>query len=294
MRSPLRHQFLRTVRWCVLRRLLPFSAGAAATYRSFRRRWTGGVPRTFNEKLQYKLMHDRRPLVRVMSDKVAVRDYVRSLLPALRQPRLLGVFHTEADTLSGVPPAPWVMKAAHGSGMVLVGGAADVVPRETIARKAREWLRTDYALTYWEWHYFGLPPRIIFEEHLGGDGEVPADYKFYVIHQQVRLVTVDEGRFRAHTRNLFRPDWTPIGSAKGHARPAPVPPARPTLLPEMCGFAEALARDTDFVRVDLYVVGDEVCFGELTHAPAAGDMDFEDPALDREMGGYWTLPARYR
>jgi hypothetical protein len=293
VRLPLRRCFQGVIRWCVKRRLLPFRAGATPTYRTFRRGWTNGVPRTFNEKLRYKLMHDRRPLVRRISDKVVVRDYVRSLVPTLRMPGLLGVFATVADTLAGVPAEPWVMKAAHGSGMVLVGGPPDAVSRAMIARRAAEWLRTDYALSYWEWHYFGLPRRVLFEEHLGCGRCVPDDYKFYVIHRQVRLITIDQGRFLSHTRDLFRPDWTPIASRKGHAPRAAVLPPRPEQLPEMLRYAEALACDTDFVRVDLYVVGEEVYFGELTHAPAAGDLDFEDPALDTELGGYWNLPARY-
>lgn len=282
----------RLIRWGVAKGLLPFGVGAARTYAAFRRSWRDGVPRTFNEKLRYKLIHDRRPLVRIYSDKLQVRGYVRSLLPRLRLPRLLGAHATEGEVMAGIPQGPWVMKGAHGSGMVLVGGPPPVA-HETIRRQAREWLRMDYALAYWEWHYHRLPRRVIFEENLGEGRLVPADYKLYVIHQQTRLITVDEGRYIHHTRNLFRPDWTPIPSAKGHARPAAQPPARPALLPVMLEAAETLARDTDFVRVDFYVVDGELCFGELTHAPAAGDFDFEDPALDAEMGSYWELPKRY-
>lgn len=281
------------LRWCVERGALPFSVGAARTHRAFQRGWKNGVPSTFNEKLRYKLIHDRRALVRVYSDKLVVRDYVRSLKVGVRLPELLGVCSTAGEAVSRTPPKPWVMKGAHGSGMVLVGGHDDEVAESDIRCRAERWLQTDYALLYWEWQYFRLPRRVLFEEHLGHGREVPADYKFYVIHQKVRFVTVDEGRFTRHTRNLFRPDWTPIASGKGHAPPAANPPSRPPLLEKMIGIAEALACDTDFLRVDLYVTRGEIFFGELTHAPAAGDLDFEDPALDAEMGGYWELPRKY-
>lgn len=278
----------------IARGLLPFSLGAARTYRHFRRGWKNGVPRTFNEKLQYKLIHDRRPLVRLFSDKLAVRDYVRSATPSLRLPQLLAVFASTAEVTANVPPLPWVMKASHGSGMVRMGDPQNPPSRSEIGRLAWRWLHTDYALTYWEWHYLGLPRRILFEEHLGAGADAPADYKFYVIHQRVRLITVDEGRFSHHTRNLFYPDWTPIASAKGHAPPASVPPPRPERLDEMLQLAEQLGAETDFVRADFYVVRGEIVFGELTHAPAAGDFDFTDPQLDLELGRYWTLPADYR
>jgi hypothetical protein len=293
LRSPLRPGLRGALRWCVANRALPFSVGAARTHEAFRRGWTQHGPATFNEKLRYKLIYDRRPLVRTISDKVTVRDYVTSLRTDVQLPRLLGVHSTEASVLAAVPTEPWVMKGAHGSGMVLVGAQPQAIPASEIGRLARKWIETDYALVYWEWQYFRLPRRVLFEEHLGRGNEVPPDYKFYVIHQKVRFITVDEGRFTHHTRNLFRPDWTPIASGKGHAKPSAVPPRRPALLGEMIRIAEQLSRETDFVRVDLYVVGQQIYFGELTHAPAAGDLDFQDPDLDAEMGSYWKLPHHY-
>lgn len=278
------------IRWCVAKRALPFSVGAARTHRVFRRGWREGAPTTFSEKLRYKLIHDRRPIIRVFSDKLAVRTYVGSIAPTLRLPHLYGEYSTQADVLANVPPAPWVMKATHGSGMVLVAGIGDEVSKAEISRCAWEWLRTDYSLRYWEWQYYKLPRRVIFEEHLGNGSEVPTDYKFYVIHQQVRLITVDQGRFAEHRRNLFRPNWTPLMSRKGDVPPASTPPTRPERLDEMIDLACRLAQDTDFVRVDLYVARGQIVFGELTHAPAAGGSCFEDTVLDTELGSYWHLP----
>lgn len=272
---------------------LPFSLGEAPWHRGFRASWPGGVPRTFMQKVQFKLIHDRRAIGRVYSGKLAVRDYVHAIVPSLRLPRLLGVFARTSDVLAAVPPGAWVMKASHGSGMVLIATPEKTPSPTEIRRCADRWLATDYAVHCWERHYLRLPRRVMFEEYLGTAAHPPADYKFYVIHRRVRLVTVDEGRFGSHTRNLFYPDWTPIGSRIGSAPPASPPPAAPPQLAQMLSLAEALSRDTDMLRVDLYVVRGEIYFGELTHAPWGGHSNWEDPALDLEMGGYWTLPARY-
>src|SRR5690606_28252821 len=77
------------LRWCVAHHVLPFAYGAARTHWVLSRDWTRGVPVTFTEKLRYKLIHDRRPLVRVFSDKIASRDYVAALRPELQLPKLL-------------------------------------------------------------------------------------------------------------------------------------------------------------------------------------------------------------
>lgn len=277
----------------VSRGLLPFSWGGVPLHRSFRRAWRNGGPETFSEKLQYKLMHDRRPIVRTYADKLAVRGYVQGICPDVKLPRLLAQFAEERTLRNAIPPAPWVMKGSHGSAMILISErTGDVSPVE-IARRAREWLRADYALRYWEWQYFRLPRRILFEEFLGANGRTPDDYKFYVMHQKVRLITVDQGRYVRHTRDAFWPDWTPVAAQIGHDPAAEVPPARPAQLGRMIEIAERLACDSDFVRVDLYCVRGEIYFGEITHAPGAGGPGFNDRAFDARLGSYWTLPPTY-
>jgi TupA-like ATPgrasp len=281
------------LRRAVALRLLPFGSAARLVRRRNLRKWKDGVPATFTEKVQYKVLHDRRELARIFSDRLAVRDYVFRLAPELNQPRLLGVFKSERELAGAIPIAPWVMKASHGSGMVLISKISAPAAPALVHAKAREWLNTEYAYFNWEWQYLDLPRRIVFEEYLGTEKNPPADYKLFVINQKVRLITVDEGRFGQHTRNLFYPDWTPIKTGKGEAPPALIPPAKPISLPEMIRHAEILGQDTDFVRVDLYEVAGKVYFGELTHSPAAGGVDFEDPQLDLELGGYWSMPPSY-
>lgn len=46
---------------------------------------------------------------------------------------------------------------------------------------------------------------------------------------------------------------------------------------------------TDFVRVDLYDLGDRVVFGELTNYPGRAIPRFEPAALDLELGRHWRI-----
>ena len=277
----------------VSRGALPFSFGASSHYRAFERTWPNRAPVSFNEKLQYKLIHDRRPLLRVYADKFAVRQYVSQIAPEVRLPRLLALCDEAERAVELIPEERWVMKATHGANMVLLSQPDEPIHPEVVRGLAQNWLTTDYSLVYWEWQYHQLPRRILFEEFIGTSDEPPPDYKFYVIHHQVRLITVDQGRFKSHTRNLFYPDWTPIHSRKGDVPPAARIPVQPSMLEQMIALAEKLSRDSDFIRVDLYQTADQIYFGELTHSPAAGDMDFEDPQLDREIGAHWNLPTTF-
>jgi hypothetical protein len=274
--------------------VVPFDWGAARNHRAMLAGSCSNPPTSFSEKVRHKLVYDRRPILKIYADKIAVRDYVRAICPAVKLPHLLGTFATADSAVAGTPRGPWAMKASHGSSMVLICRESNLSTLRDVRRRANEWLATDYGLRYWEWQYFSLPKRVMFEEYLGDEAGVPADYKFYVMHQKVRFIEVDQGRFTHHTRDIFFPDWTPLPSRVGSAPVADRLPSPPPRLEQMIEIAETLARDSDFLRVDLYAVRGSVYFGELTHSPAAGNFGFADPQLDRQLGSDWQVPSRYR
>ena len=283
------------------------------------RLWRTRRPRTFNEKVRYKLLRDRRPLLVTYADKAAVRDHVASVVGASYLPRLHHLLDEPAD-LAGLTDGCWprecVVKPTHGSGTAVVVSAAapadarlpdprwswvyahvrpEHAPAEHVAALGRSWLSQLYGQgPNREWAYGHVPRRVLVEELLiGADGGVPDDYKFFVFHGVCRWVEVDRGRFEHRTQDFFTADWQHVPLSGGHpwSDPPPAPPAR---LAEMLEVAERLGRGTDFVRVDLYALPDRVVFGELTSFPAGGDSPFEPASWDTEFGRHWTVPRRYR
>ncbi len=145
-----------------------------------------------------------------------------------------------------------------------------------------------------EWVYGRVPRRIIVEELLEGpDGGIPDDLKFFVFHGRCRYIQLDSGRFGRRTQDFFLPDWRHLPLSGGPAWADPEPSA-PERLDEMIDLAERLAADTDFVRVDLYDLGDRIVFGELTSYPAGGESPFDPERYNAEFGSWWTVPRRYR
>ena len=65
----------------------------------------------------------------------------------------------------------------------------------------------------------------------------------------------------------------------------------------MIRIAETLGAETDFVRVDLYDLGDRVVFGELTNTPNAGKncrRPVVRPVAGRVLGPGAVAPRRSR
>ena len=64
---------------------------------------------------------------------------------------------------------------------------------------------------------------------------------------------------------------------------------RPALT--MIDAAERLSAGIDFVRVDLYDLGDRFLVGELTTTPQGGSGYFKPARWDMVFGARWTLPG---
>lgn len=273
-------------------------------------------PRTFNEKVRYKMIRDHRPLIVTFADKAAVRDHIAERVGEQHLPVLYGVLRDPAGLADLQLPERYVVKPTHGSGAVLAvtpDAAADAELPEPggpwVCRMVRpaavEPARLQALCAGWldrlhghgpneEWAYFLIPRQILVEELLTGpDGEIPDDYKLFVFHGRCQYVQVDTGRFGRHTQDFFRPSWQwlPLNGGLPNADPAP---SRPHRLAAMIDIAERLGRDTDFVRVDFYLVPGRIVVGELTNYPAGGHSPFDPPSFNAEFGSHWTVPRRYR
>jgi TupA-like ATPgrasp len=262
------------------------------------------------------MLRDHRSLLVTFADKAAVRDYVAEAVGESYLPRVYGLFDTAEAMSTFEVPASCVIKPTHGSGAVVVVSPAAPddaclptpegswvychVARESFTTPelvaiGRAWLSQLYGQgPNREWAYGLIPRRIIVEELLAGEaGNIPDDYKIFVFHGRARYIQVDSGRFGRRTQDFFLPSWERLELSGGP--PAATPqPACPDRLNEMLAIAERLGRDTDFVRVDLYVLPGRVVVGELTSYPAGGDSPFHPESFDWQFGQCWVVPRRYQ
>ena len=121
-------------------------------------------------------------------------------------------------------------------------------------------------------------------------GNLPADYKFYMFHGRFGFLHVDLNCRSDHRRAYFDERLTPL-PVEGRVR-LPVEAIQlPANIDEMVVIAERLGHDFDFGRVDLYDVDGRIVFGELTLTPQAGRLIFEPDDYDERFGRLWRLPS---
>jgi hypothetical protein len=274
---------------------------------------------TFNQKLVYKMAHDRRPILHTFADKYAARKFISQRVGATYLPALLAVVGPGREIPWTLLPKEFVAKSTHGSGAsVIVFELADadarlpsndesiewgrfqVRPENLVYRDLQSlcnrWMTLGYEWTpggHPEWAYRGIRRRVAFEEFLHGEtGGIPVDFKFFVFDGKC-IVVMDDDRSNGHHRDVFTPSWERLPVRFNYPNSQEPMPA-PATLPEMVQVAEALGQGLDFVRVDLYDIAGRVYVGELTNYPDAATGRFEPASFDEWLGSHWTLPRRYQ
>jgi hypothetical protein len=247
-------------------------------------------PRTYNEKLAWRMLHDRNPLIALTTDKLEVRSYVRDKIGAESLVPVLGVYRRASEIDWAALPSQFVLKANHGCGMNLLVWDKDAVDVDQVRHLADSWLKLNFYEESREWGYRDIQRRLYIEELLvDTDGKVPSDFKFIVFHGRTAMIRVHLNRFGDHRVNFYDPDLKLLPVKQAY----PTDPSfeLPPKVREMARTAEQLAAEFDYARVDLYLVGDQVRFGEITHYDGNATQQFEPVAFDAELGDLWRVAA---
>ena len=294
-----------SARWQAIQRLIGFLPPVERMHHRTRllgkmRRELGYVPnlrrpRTFNERVACKILHDRDPLIPLTTDKVAVRGFVSTRIGTDTLIPLHGVWERPSDVPWDSLPDRFVAKANHGCGYNLIVTDKSALRREDAERLFAAWLGRSYYRQTGEWGYRDIPPRLLVEDLLAGDNQgVPEDYKFYCFNGTPHLLQVHLDRFSNH-RFLWYDPRTLAPLAMGQTRHDDVPgfapqPAARALLP----LVARLAAGFDAVRVDFYLVDGRPYFGELTHYPGGAVVPLESRGQDLRMGEMWRQASLCR
>ena len=253
-------------------------------------------PKTFNEKLQWLKLYNRRPEYTMMVDKYKVRDYIKEKIGEEYLIPLIGVWDSPEDIDFDSLPNQFVLKCNHNSGLGMYickdksKLTADDIKK--IRRNLAKGLAQDYYLSGREWPYKDVPRKIICEKYMSDEGEELSDYKVHNFNGKPEIVLVCKDRFSelGLTEDFFDENWTHL-DVKREQHPNSVEAIdRPAELEKMLELAEKLSKDIPFLRTDFYAIGGKVYFGELTFYPASGFEKFSPESYDGKIGNCIKLP----
>ena len=255
------------------------------------------APSSFCEKIVWKKIYDRNPLIQYTADKYLVRSYIRSILGEERANNMLVPLHYVTSNPSTIPfdelPSSYMIKPNHMSGAFIIVNH-DLPDWSKVINKCNRWLSLPYGLEKNEWAYKNMNKTILIEELLSTkDNEIPDDYKMFMFHGKCKLIQhcLDRTSSGGLKINIYSPEWElqDVTYKKRNRKPKP----KPGNLDEMISIAEELSKPFDFVRVDFYSVDGQTYIGELTHYPGSGKNIIEPVEFDFELGKYWNLKKNY-
>lgn len=247
-------------------------------------------PSSFSEKVHWRKIFDRDPLLVQFSDKVQVRDYVRQRLGVQESKKILLPMLHISDDPSDIPfdklPNEYIIKPNHMSGNSIIVDTNTSFSEEQIISICKSWLKESYSLYSLEWGYQPIKRKILIQPViLNSSGNIPNEYRFFCFNGKVKLVQADRPGEEGNT--LFDRDGNELEVY--HSMKYEVPVKLTNGFKKMIEIAEELSKARDFIRVDFMSCYNFIYFNEITVYPRSGCKKFEPKAFDFELGKSWKL-----
>ncbi|WP_337209184.1 ATP-grasp fold amidoligase family protein, partial [Campylobacter molothri] len=286
-------------------------------------------PKTFNEKLVYRILYDRTHLYSFLADKLKMRIYVSQVLENENNtfeilsknsilfkkiddlqdeifktnvckylPKLYGIYKNLYDIDYSTLPESFVLKTNHDcGGYVIVKNKKEFLRDIDLFAQSMEKLKKHLNWNYYdifrEWHYKDIEPRIFAEELLLDEHCKPADtYKFHIFDKKNKnnnFIQVTTDRFDNYQRAIYNYNWDIAPFNFMYETKNIRKISKPLLFDSMFDISLKLSKPFDYVRIDLYQFEQKIYVGELTFTHGAAGEKLVPNEWDNKLGDLWKL-----
>ena len=250
-------------------------------------------PKTYNEKLQWLKLYDRKDIYTKMVDKNDAKEYVAQVIGEEYIIPTIGVWDSVEEIDIDKLPDKFVLKCTHDSGGIAICTDKSKFDFESAKKLLKRNWKHNFYWTGRDWPYKNVKPRIIAEKYMVDSvtGELP-DYKFFTFDGKAEFLFVASERQNASVEtkfDFFDMDYKHLDVVNGHEN-SEVYPKKPETFNKMRELAEALGKGIPQARIDFYEVDGKVYFGEITLFHYSGVVPFEPKEWDRKFGEFIKLP----
>jgi hypothetical protein len=247
-------------------------------------------PQRFTEKLQWLKLYDRNPLYTKLVDKYEVRNFLKGKIDERHFVKLYGVYDSFDEIDWDVLPDSFIMKCTQGCGCNHIVKNKDDVDKQALRKKFNKWMKKNPYPGTREWPYKNVKPRIICEELLPNEGELPTDFKFYCFNGNPYCCKIQYTVNYKKYQNYFDLDYMDLrvndAVYRSHENG---PPKRPKYFNEMKAISEKLSAGMNHVRIDFLGTGETFFMGEFTFFTTSGYSRFIPDSFDFDLGNQLIL-----
>lgn len=254
-------------------------------------------PSTYNEKIQWYKLNYRVPLLTQCADKVHVREYVKSYGLEHILTKQFAIYEKAQDIDFTSLPDECFIKCNHNSAGNYHYKRSDNPDESAIKKRfARMLSINQYSLSR-EWAYKNIQPLIICEEYLKPSApEKFVDFNFFCFNGQPKLVMynlglcAENGDHADGKRAIFDEYFQPVDMTTNVEVLPYSQVSKPEQFEQMLEYAKILSKPFPHVRVDFFLVDNEIHFGELTFYSGGGFGKFYPEKWQKIMGDWFILP----
>lgn len=250
-------------------------------------------PKTFNQKLQWLKVYNRKEEYTQMVDKAEAKKYVAERIGEEYIVPTLGVFNKFDDINFDEMPQRFVIKCTHDSGGLVIVRDKTAFDKVKAKKKIEKALKANPYTVDREWPYKNVVPRIIVEEYMqDGNLQYLPVYKFFCFGGEATIIqTIQDDKTQNEAIDYFDREWNLL-DLKQNFPNSKSPLKKPERFKEMLNIADLLSKgvDANFLRVDLYCINNKIYFSEFTFFSDSGMEKFTPNYWDEKLGDMINLP----
>ena len=252
-------------------------------------------PITFNEKLQWLKLYNRKIEYSDFVDKYKVKQIVSKLIGEKYVIKTLGVWDTPEDIDFISLPNQFVLKTTHDGGslgVVICKNKQDFDIENAKKRLYKSLKHSAYTYSR-EWPYKNVKRRIIAEEYIEDSIDKDLhDYKVLCFNGEPKLIEFHSGRHTNYQhQEFYDTDWNLTNISQGGpylSNDSTYP--KPNCLEELLNLSRILSKEFIHIRIDWYIINKtEIKFGEMTFFDGSGFDAFVDIHQDELLGSWINL-----
>lgn len=252
-------------------------------------------PKDINEKLFWLARYWQDPRIVQCADKLAVRDYIKSLGLDYILNEVYCIYNRADDIDFSALPEKFVIKTNHcggGSFMVICDDKSKLNKKEAI-EIIRNGLKHVTGLTTCEYQYQYIKPRAFAEKFIEDVVGERLEIQFFCFNGKAKHILVRNDLGIASDKSFaisYDMNWNRVQDRKYEDMSIDIP--RPTKLEEMIKVANKLAEPFPQVRIDLYYVDNRIIFGEMTFSTSGNILWNYPQSIRDKWGEELVLPSK--
>ena len=250
-------------------------------------------PKTYNEKLNWLKLNDKREIYTKMVDKYEVKKYVADIIGEEYIIQTIEVYDKFDDIDFGKLPKQFVIKCTHDSEGLVICKDKNKLDIKEARKKINKAFKRNFYYIGREWPYKNIKPRIIIEKYMEDEkNQELRDYKFFCFNGEPKAMFIASERGIGETKfDYYDLEFNHLDIIQ-HYPNSQKKIEKPINFDKMIELAKTLSQGLHHLRVDFYEVNGKLYFGELTFYHFSGFQPFLPEKWDKIFGEWLEIPIK--